>query len=436
MSAQAEGSGKRILQNGGWLLAPKSLGAILSFVYLAIIARSLGPAEFGDFALMFSFAQAVAGIAAFQTWQIMIRYGTQPLLEGRHDIIARLVLLCLLLDLASFLLGTILAAAGVYLLGERLGWDETQQFQIFLLTVILLLSSKITASGLLRLYDEYKRAALIDSLVPILRFIAVLLVYFDQPNALKYAAIWVLTETIPAIVIWAIIFRRIKLPFRQIRPFQVKNHLAEFPSFMTYSWWSSIGYSLRFMNQQIVVLIVGFYATITAAGFFRLGHQLGQVLARISDGISMAFFLEFAKVDAGRDEMEAKRLISKTIIVTTIGSAILLLLLFLFGRPALELAFGADYLPAFPFVLLLGAAAAVQVGTMALEPVLMTRGHAGRTLVAHLIGALSLLFLIAVLMPRYGALGAAMAVLGAAIFSALAMALAFRRSGSSATTTD
>ena len=433
MNPAANGSGKRILQNGGWLLAPKTIGAVLSFIYLAMIARSLGPAAFGDFALMFSFAQAVTGVAAFQTWQIIIRYGTQPLLGGQHDVIARVVFLCLLLDLAGFLLGALIAGGGLYFLGERFEWDGARQMQIFALTLILILSSKATPSGLLRLYDEHKRAAMVDSMVPILRFVAVLLVYFDQPNALKYVVIWVLTETIPAIIIWVIIFRRIKLPFGQISLSRTKSYLAEFPNFLSYAWWSSIGYSLRLVNQQVVVVIVGFYASVTAAGFFRLGHQLGQVLARISDGLSMAFFLEFAKVDAGQNQNEAKRLISKTIIVTAIGSAILLVLLFFCGRPALELAFGADYLPAFPFVLLLGAAAAIQVGTMALEPVLMTRGHAGRTLVVHLIGALALLLLVALFMPRYGALGAAMAVLGAAIFSALAMMLAFRRSGSTAT---
>src|SRR3546814_6130619 len=39
----------RILENTAWLLGGKGVGALLSFVYLAIITRTLGPAGFGHF---------------------------------------------------------------------------------------------------------------------------------------------------------------------------------------------------------------------------------------------------------------------------------------------------------------------------------------------------------------------------------------------------
>jgi O-antigen/teichoic acid export membrane protein len=427
MRSQTADSGRRILKNGGWLLAPKSIGAVLSLVYLALIARSLGPTRFGTFALMFSFAQSVAGIAAFQTWQIIIRYGSQPFLEGRLDKIAQLIYLCVLLDVTALIIGTAISGSTVGWLSGRLGWDSSMQWEIFALTFLLMLSSRSTPTGLLRLFDNFKFAAFIDSLVPILRFIGVLLVYSWEPTASKYLIIWVLSESLPTIVIWAFIMLRIHLPAGQIRVQDTLKYTATFPDFLTYAFWSSVNSSLRFMNQQTIIVVVGFFTNAASAGFFRLGHQLGQVLARISDGLSMAFFLEFAKVDAKMGATGAEPLVKRTLLITIMSSLCILVLLLLGGRAALLLVFGAEFLPAFPFVMILGTAAAVQVGSMAFEPVLMSRGYAKLTVLANLAGALSMILFLALLLPQYKALGAAIAVLLSALISAAAISAAYWR---------
>lgn len=432
MTIAAKGSGKRILQNGGWLLAAKSVGALLSLVYLALIARSLGPELFGGFALMFSFAQIVAGIAAFQTWQLLIRYGTQPLIDKQHGLLAKLLMLCLGLDIASVLLGTALAAIGILLLAGPFGWSAGAQQILFALTVILLLSSRSTPTGLLRLFDNFKLAALIDALVPILRFFGVLLVYFTGPNVTGYLIIWVLSEAVPTIVIWGFVLAQRRFPLADVNPMHWRLYAASFQGFFRYALWSSLGSTLRLLNQQVIVVIVGLFATVEAAGFFRLGHQLGQVLARIADGIALAFFVEFARVDAVHGDTKAQPLIGKTLALTLLSAAAILLILLAAGRPILAWVFGDDYLPAFPFIMLLGAAAAVQIGAIAFEPVLMSRGYAGRVILAHLAGAVTMVILLAALLPKStglsAGLGAGAAALGGALVSAAAMAVAYRHS--------
>src|SRR3546814_8372779 len=56
----------RILENTAWLLGGKGVGALLSFVYLAIITRTLGPAGFGHFALILRTAQLNSIIVSFE----------------------------------------------------------------------------------------------------------------------------------------------------------------------------------------------------------------------------------------------------------------------------------------------------------------------------------------------------------------------------------
>jgi len=54
---------------------------VLSLAYLAIAARSLGPEQLGVLILVHAYAVVVAGVAGFQSWQAIIRFGA-PMQQG------------------------------------------------------------------------------------------------------------------------------------------------------------------------------------------------------------------------------------------------------------------------------------------------------------------------------------------------------------------
>src|SRR5690606_15200073 len=80
---QAAAMIRRALQNTGWLMGARGINAVLSLIYLALATRALGLAGFGSFVLVIAFAQAVTGIASFQTWQVVVRWGQDR--EGARD---------------------------------------------------------------------------------------------------------------------------------------------------------------------------------------------------------------------------------------------------------------------------------------------------------------------------------------------------------------
>ena len=73
--AQRRDGLSNILRNLAWILGGKGFGAVCSFFYLAILARSLGLKDFGHFSLIFGTAQALVAVAGFQTWQTLVRFG-------------------------------------------------------------------------------------------------------------------------------------------------------------------------------------------------------------------------------------------------------------------------------------------------------------------------------------------------------------------------
>mgnify|MGYP001193208811 CR=1 FL=1 len=87
----AGGPLRRTLQNAGWLLSGKGVGGLFSLVYLGLAARSLGLHDFGEFALLLSFGQAIASLAQFQTAEVVIKFGAPHLAQSRLDRFGRIL---------------------------------------------------------------------------------------------------------------------------------------------------------------------------------------------------------------------------------------------------------------------------------------------------------------------------------------------------------
>lgn len=427
MSATENNSGWRVLTSSGWLLIPKTVSAVLSLVYLALATQTLGPAGFGKFMLMFSFAQTVSGFSAFQTWQVLIRYGTALVQHPDNGRMAQLTWFCLMLDLAAILLAFLLSSIGLHFLAINQGWNDTEKWLLIGFTVLLVLASRSTSTGILRVYDHFRIASIPDSMVPVIRLIGTLVVIFTEPSITGFLLVWLLSELIPAFFIWILVFRYVAMPLNLRNLLALRDYKVRFPKIIEFALWSNLGSSLKLTSQHMVAVVVGFFAGATVTGFFRLGSQLGQVIARFSDALSLSLFTEYARVAHSGTSERANALLFGVLKTSIAGATIMIAIVAFAGEPLIALLFGKPFAPAYHFVLLLGGAAAIQFAAITVEPALLTAGHAGQVLLCSLVGAVTIVLLLALLLPRYGAIGAAFAVLGASIANVLALIYSFRR---------
>jgi O-antigen/teichoic acid export membrane protein len=418
----------RIIRNATWSLGGKAVGAILSIVYLAAIARSLGAHDFGRFALIFSFAQLIAGLVAFPTWQILIRYGTKYVLDDVSDRFAQLVLICLAMDFAGIILGLVAATVAISVFGEGFSITGDLKLRILLFTFVLLLSARSTVIGILRAHDRFRDAALADILVPVIRFVGVVVVIFIRPNVEGFLLVWALSEILATLILWVITVRTVTLPFAAQKIAEIPLYFRSYPDLFQFVGFSSLANGLRVLGSQLIVLLVGLYTGPAAAGFFRLGSQLGQVLARISDGLSIAFYAEYSRMAHLNSDDAVAAMVSRTLKVTGFSAVVLLGILTAFGKPLIITVFGSAFAPAYPFVILLGGAAAVQLGSGALEALISAKGQTGKALLANGFGTLFLLIAVFALIADYDALGASVAVLVGALATAVCLTYFYRRS--------
>jgi O-antigen/teichoic acid export membrane protein len=425
MAVDTQKSGWRIVRSSGWLLLPKTVAAVLSLVYLALVTRTLGGAEFGKFALIFSFAQMIFLLASFQTWQTMIRYGTVLVARDDRDKLAQLTILCLCMEGGGLLFGAALSAAVLWFFGPGFGWDQPTQVWIWIFTVLLLLPAKATATGLLRVNDHFKAVAIPDMLVPAIRFVGTFCVIAWSPSIAGFLLVWLLSELIPAIIMWLVVARLVPLPMNCANISGLRDYRIIFPQIWQFTAWNKLG---GLMSPQIVVVFVGYWVGSLYAGFFRLGDQLGQVLARMSDAMALAIYSEYARISHGSgDQAHARSLIAKTSWIAGIAAAILLLLLIVGGKPALGFLFGVEFEAAYPYLLFLGGASAIRAAAVGLEPALQAQGRARAATLCNLSGTVSFLGAFLALVPSRGSIGAAEAVFISACVTAVMLTITYRR---------
>jgi O-antigen/teichoic acid export membrane protein len=407
----------RILRNAGWMLAGKGVGAVLSLFYLAAATRSLGPKGFGEFALILSLGQAVSGIMSFQTWRLVIRYGGRHVLAGDRPAFSRIVALCAGIDIAAAIIGCLLATLGVWLLAPSFGWTPALATSALLFAFVTLLSFRSTAVGVLRVQDRFREGAMADAAQPVTRLVGALVVLAIGPTVPLFLAAWALSEVTTAIAYWYLVVRRRSVVIDRDALRGALSVPRENRGFWGFTGLTNLGSTASSAQQQLPLLTVGLFAGPVAAGLFRFANQLSQALARVGDLLARSMFTEMSRVHAGEDPNAASALFRRSSRMAAIGGVSVLLIVVILGKPALYIISGSAYLPAYPLLVMLGAAAAIDLAAVGFEPALVAAGYAGRAVVIRLIALAVLGGTLWALLPVMQERGAGIAIIASSFAS-------------------
>lgn len=418
----------RTVRNAGWLLISKIVGAFLSLIYLAMAARALHASGFGQFSLILVLAQGMVLIIGFQSWQIVLRWGTASMLEGRKGQVSALLWFCILLELVAALAGCAILALVVRALAPHFGWTESTANHAILFGAVLLLTVRSTAVGALRLYDRFRDGAIAETATPVFRMIGALVAVFAGATVDGFLWAWAVAEIATAAAYWGLFWYRIAPEMSKPVLADIVGVPRAYHGYWRFALFNNLSSAFSAASQQVALLVVGYTVGATSAGYFRLAHQLGQALLVLAEMLSRSLYAELARVSVSQSGAAVATLLSRTNRAALVGGLAVLGAVSILGKPALYLIGGSAYLPAFPALVILGAAAAVQLIGVSFEPALMARGRMGTLLLVRGAALLLLTGLLALLLPSIGMVGGALAMLMDAC-AAVAMLWFFTRQG-------
>lgn len=407
---------KRIAANTAWLLGGKGLGAVFGLVYLAILTRTLGPKDFGHFALIFGTAQALIGIAGFQTWRVVVRYGAAHVHAGDWRNFGRLGMFCGVLDALGAVLGCLIGAVVIYGFGDVLEINPAYKDAAFLFSCAMVFALVSAPTGIVRALDRFDMAVYVESVVPAGRLLAALAIWLTGPSLERFLFAWAAIDLIEAALYWGMARRLCPEAVRLRYLREWREVLRANPGIERFFLVTSATSTLDSLMRHGPLLAVGALVGTRAAGLYRLANQLTQAMSKLSTLLTRTVYAEIARARVATAAAEFRRLAVQTSLIAALAGAVVIGVSVSFGDELLVLVAGEAFANGEAILVPLALAASLELASVAFEPVLHSTGLARQALKARLLALLALAGAMALLVPEHQAVGTAWAVaIGSAV---------------------
>ena len=426
---QERPASNRVHRNFLKLLRGRGLAAVLTLVATALAARALTPSDFGLVVLVHSYLLVMQGIAKLKTFEAVIQYGVPAEDEGNFGRLAQLLRLTMVLDVTASVVGAILGAAIIFLVGPHMEWTAETMNLAALYSLLLLGGFSGTASGILRLYDRFDLLSWERALGPLIRVIGVGLAWWVgadgiEPFLFAFGAGWLVQQLFLILAGWRE-FRR-HLPGQSLKGEVWRRHRERFPGiwkFLHIVYWQS---NLDLVPKQVSVLAAGFFLGPAMAGMFRIALQFSRVLAVPALLLRQVLLPDLARLWHRKDREFVPVLKGALLTGGGIGLVVLVMAFFL-AEPLLVLVAGPAYRGAAPAIagLLLGAAFDIGISTLRAAGYAMGLAHAVLQLSVVVLVAYIILF--PALTIPFDLAGAGMASAVASLLGLVLMGFLVRR---------
>lgn len=393
------------------------VGRLLSLLGQVLIVRSLTPTSFGHVALAYTVVSTVGGLGLLGIHEGVTRLmSSEQTPEYRRRVLRS--------GYGFVLVGSLVIGAVLYAVRFRLGVylndDTLPELLVLFLPYLAAYALARVSFGALRAHKRSMAAIVTRDFGP---RIGALLVFglFAYTGRAFFGAVayWVVTPAIMALLAWYYLHQELSMD-RVLRRLPDRETTRELWSF---SWPLAIGASFFLMLSNIDVLMIGYFMQPQSVGLYRAIQPLRQ----ITSFVLVAFTFLFLPItteyydDGDHDALDRFYTITTKWIVAATFPPVLVFTLF--APDVVQAFFGTEYVPAAP-------ALAVLTAGLFLRAIVGLNGDMTKAIDRPKIELYSVAVAVvinvalnAVLIPRYGIVGAAAGtVIGYAVYNVLEVA--------------
>ena len=416
----ADGVFRAVLRNAGYLGSGKLVGALLGLIALACAGRGLTPAMFGVLMIIHVYATGAGALVKFQTWQFIVRYGAPALQRGDKIYARDSIRFAFGLDIASGLIGMVLAMVALPLLADRLDMAGDTLPLAWIYCTLVPTMSAATAVGVLRLLDRFDLIGTQQVVTPILRAIGAAIAYFGHLGFVGFVATWYIADLAGDLVLWAMAARELKRHgmLDAFRP-GLFGAARRLPNAWGFVWTTNIAHSIAAAWGPLSNLIVAGTLGPIAAGLYKIASTLMDSTSKPADLLNRGFYPEIMRLDP-TSKQPWKLGLRVGALSACIGIAVILLVM-VGGKPVIGLIFGRKYLDAFDLLRLMAWSLVVSTAAFPLESLLYMVDRQRTALAMQTLSAALYLCLLYALTRLWQLEGAGIAYLVGTVLTGLLM---------------
>jgi O-antigen/teichoic acid export membrane protein len=409
---------RSLLKNSSYLAASRVVAAIAGLATVSLAAHALGLLLFGALILITSYAKAVSGIAKFQSWQLIVRYGARAI-HGEVDDFKTSTGFAFSLDAVSGIAAMLIAVAILPFVAGWVGITPDQLWLAMLYCTLLPTMGAATPSGVLRALDRFDQISWQGTVTPISRLVLIVIAFFADAPFAAYVAAWYVTDLGGDLYMWFLAWRELRRRglMEGIRPTLKPESL---PGAWRFAIHVNLNASVQAAWGPIARVVVGGLLGPAGAALFRAASSLSDAAAKPADLLAKAFYPEVVRMDLSTKK--PWNLMLRGTALASIVAILAIVVLLIGGQPLIGLMFGKEFLGAYDALVILMLVPFLSVFSFPLPPMLYALDRPDAPVTARLIGTVTFFVLIAPLSWRFGISGAAIAfVIGTAATVAVMM---------------
>lgn len=407
----SDGIFRTIIRNAAYLGSSNVVSALLGLLALSCAGKGLSPAMFGVLIVIQSYAKAISDFVKFQTWQLVVQYGTPALASQDLEKFRDVVSFSFGLDIASGAVAVIVGMLLLPLLSHALGLDpDSFWLAMFYCTLIPSLVAA-TPTGILRAVDRFDLIAIQQAVRPFLRAVGSVISYYSDVGFAGFIITWYASNIIGGSLYWWFACRELRRMGIQhaLRP-RLFGAARNIKGAWNFVWITNIAHSVWAARNSCSAVLVGVVLGPSAAGLFKIAMTFFDAAGSPAKLLEKSFYPEIMRLDP-RTKRPWLLGLKSACLAGGVGILVALVVIIV-GKPLISLFFGQSYLMAYDLIRVMLCAIIVSMIGFPQESLLFMAGKQRALLVAQTVASVAGILLLIILSHFYGVTGAAFAYLG------------------------
>lgn len=354
---------RRIVRNLASLGGSSAIASLLALFATIANSRALSIVDFGTYVLLQASALLLAGLTSFSPQQPVIKMGMAALEGGDTRRLQGLIALGFAVDLASALTAGTLGLLVAWLLPDRLGIPAEHSTAALIVAGSLFFQGYKTSEGIFRVFNRFDLLAASIVIVAILQLGMALLLWAVGASFVWYGVLAAGVLALPPMIQLVLALRLLRKHSLSLHAGAVRTARKDMREFLRYCWVTGVTSTLDTVRMNGDATLVGLLVSVEGAGLYGVAKQLSGVVRKATVIYASVLFPELAGLAARHDRTSLVRLLRTATLAALGATGVLVLGAWLLGEIALVFLFGAPFGPAAPAMILLVAAAGLQIAS-------------------------------------------------------------------------
>lgn len=320
------------LQNTFIVMFASAISSILGFVFIALVARNLGPSDFGRFSTLVNYVVFLSLIADLGISQSVVRFvqATKDFLERKRWLSTAFVLATGIITSISLL------AALVYRFYLANLWRHPVDYNKYVWILIVLIALGVWSLAIFQAIKKFVLRGVVDNVFGVVRLLFAIYIIKIGIFSPEWGFGSIIIGYIVSLIV-TIYFLRSYLSFKYVKS-------EYFAKLINFGKWLAFYNIFVNLGMRLDIMMLSGMTNDYLTGIYSAAARFMTIFAVIISSLTTVFAPEFSAI---KEKKQAKKYLYHSLFISVsiaIGSFILILL----GKWIILTAYGLEYIAAIP----------------------------------------------------------------------------------------